>query len=136
MFSGEKPEGTIKGRMVYNGEPTREWLSREDKASPTAALKSIMLTALIDAHKECDIMMCNIIPDASIQALMPEVKDRDERVMMKITGALVNMLVKLNRELYGQGELEQDSSSILTIHVSQTVLRKDRSIRFFFIWMI
>jgi hypothetical protein len=86
--------------MVYNGKPTREWLSREDSSSPTAALESIMLTAVIDAHEERDAMTCNI-PDAFIQALMPKVKDGDEWVMMKITGVLVDMLVKLSPELYG-----------------------------------
>jgi hypothetical protein len=87
--------------MVYNGKPTREWLSREDSASPTAALESIMLTAVIDApHEERNVMACTI-PNAFIQALMLEVKDGDERVMMKITGVLVDMLVELNPELYG-----------------------------------
>jgi hypothetical protein len=100
MFLGEKRDGTVKGRMVYNGKPTREWLSREDSASPTAAFESIMLTSVIDAHEERDIMACDI-PNAFIQALMPKVKDGDERVMMKITGVLVDMLVKLNPELYG-----------------------------------
>ncbi len=100
MFLGEKRCGTVKGRMVYNGKPTREWLSREDSASPTAALESIMLTAVIDAHEERNVMTCDI-PSAFIQALMPEVKDGDERVMMKITGVLVDMLVELNPELYG-----------------------------------
>ena len=32
---------------------------------------------------------------------MPEVKDHDKRVMMKITGVLVDMLVELGPELYG-----------------------------------
>jgi hypothetical protein len=59
-----------------------------------------MLTAVIDAHEERDVMTCDI-PNAFIQALMPEVKDGDERVMMKITGLLVDMLGKLNPELYG-----------------------------------
>ena len=70
MFLGEKPDGTIKGRMVYNEKPTREWLSREE--SPTAALKSIILTEVIDAHKECDIMTCNILLNAFTHALMLE----------------------------------------------------------------
>ena len=48
MFLAGKRDESIKGRMVYNGKPTREWLSREDSASPTAALESIMLTAVID----------------------------------------------------------------------------------------
>jgi hypothetical protein len=86
--------------MVYNGKPMREWLSREDSASPTAALESIMLMAVISAHEGRDVMTCDI-PNPFIQALMPEVKDGNERVMMKITGVLVNMLVELNPELYG-----------------------------------
>ena len=86
--------------MVYNGKPTREWLSREDSASPTAALESIMLKEAIDAHEARDIMTCDI-PNAFIQALMPEVEEGDGRVMMKITGVLVDMLVELNPELYG-----------------------------------
>jgi hypothetical protein len=142
--------------------------------SNSAALESITLTAVIDAHEERNVMTCDI-PNAFIQALMPEVKDGDERVMMKITRVLVDMLVEFNPELYGPyvvyernrrnkvlyvqvmraiyGMLEaailyygtrsseenpdkKDSSSILMIHVLQTVQRKDRIIHFFSTWMI
>ena len=41
MFLSEKKDGSIKGRMVYNGKPTREWMTREDVASPTAATESV-----------------------------------------------------------------------------------------------
>jgi hypothetical protein len=95
----EKRDETIKGQMIYNGKPMREWLSREDASSPTAALESIMLTALIDATERRNIMRCDI-PNGFMQALMPEVKAGDERVMMKITGVLVGMLVELNPQLY------------------------------------
>ena len=63
MFLTEKRDMSVKGRMVYNGKPTREWLTREDSASPTAALESIMLTAgdrrtrrsrrYVRGHTEC-----------------------------------------------------------------------------------
>jgi hypothetical protein len=114
-------------------------------------------------------MDCNI-PNAFIQALMPKMQDRDESVMMKITGVLVDMLVKLNPELYGphvvyernrkvlyaqviraiygmleavllwykkfQGELEQAGFKlILMTHASQTKLRKEHSLRSFFMHM-
>ena len=45
----QKRDGSIKGRTVYNGTPTREWLSKQDSASPTVSLESLMLTAVIDA---------------------------------------------------------------------------------------
>jgi hypothetical protein len=50
MFISEKRDKTVKGRMVYNGKPTREWLSQEDLTSLTAALESIMLTA---SYRRC-----------------------------------------------------------------------------------
>jgi hypothetical protein len=37
MFLTEKRDKSVKCRMVYNRKPTREWLSREDVASPTVA---------------------------------------------------------------------------------------------------
>ena len=47
----EKRDDEIKGRVVYNGKPTREYLGREDSSSPRASLESILLTGMIDAHE-------------------------------------------------------------------------------------
>ena len=45
---------------------------------PTAALKSIILIGVVDAHEEHDVMMYNFL-NAFIQALiMPETKTGDE----------------------------------------------------------
>ena len=52
MLMTEKKDKTVKGRMVYNGKPSREWISKDDAASPTASLESIMITGVIDAHEE------------------------------------------------------------------------------------
>eukprot|EP00980_Cylindrotheca_fusiformis_P025108 scaffold13089_cov64-Cylindrotheca_fusiformis.AAC.1 len=78
MFLTEKRDGTIKGRMVYNGKPTRDWLSREDAASPTASLESVFLTATIDAHEGRDVMTADV-PNAIIQTQMPEQKEGEDR---------------------------------------------------------
>jgi hypothetical protein len=66
MFLTEKRDKSVKGRMVYNGKPTREWLSQEDAASPNAALESILITGVIKAKEERDVMTCDI-PNAFIQ---------------------------------------------------------------------
>ena len=63
MFLSEKRDGTIKGRMVYNGKPTREWLTREETASPTVSLESTFLTVMIDAKEGRDVMT-NDVPNA------------------------------------------------------------------------
>ena len=67
MFLTEKQNKSIKGKTVFNQKPTREWLSREDSASSTAALEGIILIAVIDATEHCNVMTCNI-PNAFIQA--------------------------------------------------------------------
>ena len=67
MFLTEKRNGTVKGRMVYNGKPTRDWVSREEAASPTVSSESVFITAGVDAKEERDIMSCDI-PNAFIQA--------------------------------------------------------------------
>ena len=51
-FLTEKRSGNMKGRMVYNSKPTREWLNKQDSASPTVTLESIILTGVIDTHEE------------------------------------------------------------------------------------
>ena len=71
MFLSEKRDGTVKGRMVYNGYKTREWHDREDTASPTASYESIILTAMIDSFEDRDVMIADV-PNAFIQALLPD----------------------------------------------------------------
>jgi hypothetical protein len=96
MLLTEKRDGTIKGRMVYNGKPTREWLSREDSTSPTVSLESLIITAVIDAYEGRDVMTADV-PNAFIQTVMPQPTDgSDDRVCMKITGVLVDLLCKLD----------------------------------------
>ena len=41
------------------------------------------------------------IPNAFIQTAMPPIKEGEERVIMKITGVLVHLLVQLAPEVYG-----------------------------------
>jgi hypothetical protein len=96
------------------------WLSKEDSASPTAVLESIMITAVIDAQEERAVMTCDI-PNAFIQALMPEVEDGDKRVMMKTTGALVDMLGKLNPELYGPYVVYEKNRKALYVQVMRAM---------------
>ena len=77
MFLTEKRDESVKGRMVYNGKPTREWHSREESASPTAATESVMLTSFIDAYEQRDVMTADV-PNAFIQARLPMNKGNKE----------------------------------------------------------
>ena len=113
MFLTEKSDGTVKGRMVYNGKPTREWMSREDSASPTAALESIFLTSIIDAKEKRDVMTADV-PNAFIQTPMP---DSSEKVVMKITGVLVHLMVEMAPEIYGPYVVYENGKKVLYVRV-------------------
>ena len=52
--------GTIKARSVYNGKDTRDWISKEDSASPTVSQESIMIIAVIDVKEGRDVMTVDV----------------------------------------------------------------------------
>ena len=106
----------VKGRLVYRGDGTREWLSREDTASPTASLEGIELTVTVDAYENRDMMSMDV-PNAFIQTFMPEPKleDGEEEVIMKITGALVNILTDMDPEMRKFVVIENGKRVIYTV---------------------
>jgi hypothetical protein len=120
MFLTEKRDKSVKGRMVYNSKPTREWISQEDAASPTAALESILITGVIEAKEERDVMTCGI-PNAFIQAYLPKKEPGEDRVVMKITGVLVGMLVNINPELYGPAVVLENRKKVLYVEVLKVI---------------
>ena len=116
----EKRNKTVKGRMVYNGKPSREWIGKEDSASPTAALESILITAVIDAKERRDVMTADV-PNAFIQTVMPKPKDGQARVMMKITGVLVDVVVQMNPSLYKNFVVYEDGKCIIYVCVLKVI---------------
>ena len=120
MFLAEKRDGSKKGRAVYNGKPTRNWIGKEDSASPTAALESVMLTCVIDAHEGRDVM-CNDVPNTFIQTPLPPTKPGEARVTMKITGVLVDMLVQLSPEEYGRFVVYENGRKVIYVVVLKAI---------------
>ncbi|CAJ1959417.1 unnamed protein product [Cylindrotheca closterium] len=99
MLLAEKQfEKTIKGRLVYQGDGTCEWLSREDTASPTASQEATTTSCVIDAHEEGRDVMTMDVPNAFIQTYMPEAKEGEDRIYMKITGMMVQILIDMAPE--------------------------------------
>ena len=117
MYLTEKRDGSIKGRMVYNGKPTREYLGKEDSKSPTASLEGIMLTAVVDAHEGRDVMSADV-PNAFVQTDMPV---DSEPVFMKITGALVDMLVSIAPEVYKPFVMFENGQKVLYTQVLKAI---------------
>jgi hypothetical protein len=81
-----------------------------------------LTTGVIEAKEERDVMTCNI-PNAFIQAYLPKKEPGEDRVVMKITGVLVNMLVKINPELYGPAVVLENRKKVLYFEVLKAIYR-------------
>lgn len=60
IFLSEKRSGEVKGRLAYNEQPTRHWISRNNKTSPTVLKGIIFLTTGIDAKEIRDLVYMEI----------------------------------------------------------------------------
>ena len=85
----EKRCGRIKGRTVADGRKQRHQYSREEITSPTVSNDALSMTLLIDANEKRDVATADI-PGAYLHA------DMDDFVVLKMTGASVSILCKMN----------------------------------------
>lgn len=122
MFLSEKRDGLCKGRMVYNGKPTRNWISREESASPTASIESVKITCAIDAKEGRDVMSADV-PNAFIQTEMPKekVENRGDRIIMKITGVLVDFLLDIDPKTYGGYVVMENGRKVIYVLVLRAI---------------
>jgi len=116
MLVCEKTNGTIKGRCVYEGSKTRPYYTKEETASPTASTEGIFITATIDAHEGRDVMTADI-PNAFIQASLENLKDGDKKVIMKVTGMLTDLLIKVAPDVYSPFVVYENGRKVLYLQV-------------------
>ena len=95
LFLVEKRDGTKKAMHCADGSIQRGWISSDDASSPTVHTESVMLTAVVDAHKRRDVVTADV-PNALIQTKL-EKRDKDgNRLIMKIRGELVDILCAMD----------------------------------------
>jgi hypothetical protein len=94
IFITEKRCGRIKSRACVNGSTQRDYIPKENTASPTVMTDSVMITSAIDAH-EGRVIKTMDIPGAFLHA------DLDEEVVMLLRGQLADLMVQVDPELYG-----------------------------------
>ncbi len=97
MFVKKKCTGQIKARKVAGGNKQRDFISKENASSPTVATESVLLTSLVDAQENCDIVIVDI-PNTFIQTV---VKNNEDKVVMRIRGHMVDVLVKVAPKVCG-----------------------------------
>ncbi len=97
MFVKKKRSGQIKAPKVVGGNKQRDFISKENASSPTVAIESVLLTSLVDAQENCNVAIVDI-PNAFIQTV---VEDDEDKVLMRIRGHMVDVLVKVAPKVYG-----------------------------------
>ena len=111
IFLNEKRDGTIKSRMCANGSTQRAYISREEASSPTAASEAIITTGVIDAKQRRDIMT-NDVPNAFVQTPVPQ---DGEKIIMKIQGQLVGLLLEIAPESYEPFIVYENNKMVLYV---------------------
>ncbi len=93
IFLKEKDTGEVKGRTCVNGAPQREYIRKEDTASPTVATDSVFLTGAVDAYQGRDVAFIDL-PGAFLHTLT------DEKIIMVLRGELCELMCLVDSKLY------------------------------------
>ncbi|KAG7373398.1 reverse transcriptase RNA-dependent DNA polymerase [Nitzschia inconspicua] len=115
IFLSEKRDGTVKGRMCANGSSQRSYIRQDEAASPTAMTESILITATIDAKQKRDVMTSDI-PNAFVQTDVNKHKI-GERIVMKIKGPMVDMLIEMAPEIYSDYVIEENGRKVFYVMI-------------------
>ena len=119
IFLVEKKSGTIKARHCANGSKQREWINSDEAASPTVMTESVMLTATVEAKERRDVATFDI-PNAFIQTHVDEKDNHGDRIIMKIRGAMVDMLIEVDPS-YEDYVVEERGQKILYVHILRAI---------------
>ena len=93
LFLKEKRTGDMKGCACINGAPQRNYIAKEEAASPTVLMESTFITALIAAH-ERQVVRCYDIPSAFVNTYV------DKDMIMVLKGELAEMMIQIAPKVY------------------------------------
>ena len=119
IFLVEKKDGKIKARHCANGSKQRQWMRPDEAASPTVMTESIMLTAAIEAKERRDVATFDI-PNAFIQTLVDKQDEQGDRIIMKIRGAMIDMLLEIDKD-YKKFVAYENGQRVLYVHIQRAI---------------
>ena len=96
IFLKEKRDSTIKYWGCADGRRQRLYMAKYQTLSPTISNEALFLTITIDAKEGRDVETCDI-PGEFFQT---DTTKGSDRVHIKLDGAMVELLDKINPELY------------------------------------
>ncbi len=97
VFVKKKHMGQFKGCKVELGNKQRDFISKKNASSPTVSKESVLLIFLVDVQKNHNVAIVEI-PNAFIQMV---VENNEDKVIMRIRGHMVDVLVKAAPKVYG-----------------------------------
>jgi hypothetical protein len=113
IFLTEKRDETVKAQVCANGSTQRAYMSREEASSPTAASEAIIITGVIDAKQNRDVMTFDI-PNAFVQT---EISLDGDKIIMKIRGQLVDILLELCPGVYNDYVINEGKHNIIYVRM-------------------
>ena len=113
----EKSDGTIKGRCCADGRQQRKWISREESASPTAATESVLLTGVIEAKEQRNVITLDV-PNAFIQTYL---ENEEERIILVLRGKAAEILIGLAPEVYKEYAHTEKEKTVLYLECTNVI---------------
>ena len=126
IFLTQKRDGSAKAWTCVDGRPQRLWMDKDEAASPTVLLESVLLTSMIDAREEWEVAVVDI-PNAFVQMDM-----EGDKVIMKMRGKLVELLVKLAPEVYWEYVMIEKGQKILYLELQKALNGMLKSVLLFY----
>jgi len=113
----EKNDGTIKGRCCADGRQQRQWISKEESASPTAATESVLLTGVIEAKEQRNVITLDV-PNAFIQTYLENEK---ERIILVLRGQAAEILIDIAPTIYKDYAHTEAGKTVLYLECTNVI---------------
>ena len=110
-FFKEKRCGKIKGRTVADENAQRNYVPKEEVASPTLYLESLMAIILINAYEDRKCAVLDI-PGAYLHVEIPD----DKFVLLKIEREFVEIMTEINPE-YASDVRHENEKKVLYVQI-------------------
>jgi hypothetical protein len=114
MYLKKKRCGRIKGRGCADGRKQRVYKSKEESSSPTVAVESLFLTAVIDAKEGRAVATCDI-PGAFLHAYI------DKILHMHIDGPMAKLLVEIDPDQYEPCLTEEHGKPVIYVRLKKAL---------------
>ena len=95
----------------------RQYITKEESASPTASTESVLLTSTIKAKEKHNVITLDV-PNAFIQTYLENI---DERIILILRGIAIDILVGIAPEVYEEFVEVENSKKVLYLECMNVI---------------